>query len=40
MRKKAEQVDAYIELLLRYNTTHNLLKRKTKQDFKNPDREL
>ena len=31
MRKKAEQVDAYIELLLRYNTTHNLLKRKTKQ---------
>ena len=33
MRKKAEQVDAYIELLLRYNTTHNLLKRKTKQEI-------
>ena len=33
MRKKAEQVDAYIELLLRYNKTHNLLKRKTKQEI-------
>ena len=33
MRKKTEQVDAYIELLLRYNTTHNLLKRKTKQEI-------
>ena len=33
MRKKAEQVDAYIELLLRYNKTHNLLKRNTKQEI-------
>ena len=33
MRKKAEQVDAYIELLLRYNTTLNLLKRTTKQEI-------
>lgn len=33
MLKKAEQVNAYIELLLRYNTTHNLLKRNTKQEI-------
>ena len=33
MHKKAAQVDAYIELLLRYNATHNLLRRKTKQEI-------
>ena len=33
MLKKAEQVNAYIELLLRYNATHNLLKRNTKQEI-------
>ena len=33
MLRKAEQVNAYIELLLRYNATHNLLKRNTKQEI-------
>ena len=33
MLKKTEQVNAYIELLLRYNATHNLLKRNTKQEI-------
>ena len=33
MLKKAKQVNAYIELLLRYNATHNLLKRNTKQEI-------
>ena len=33
MLKKAEQINAYIELLLRYNATHNLLKRNTKQEI-------
>jgi len=37
MSKKAEQIDAYIELLLRYNSTHNLLKRKTKQEILDND---
>ena len=33
MHKKAAQVDAYIELLLRYNATHNLLRRNTQQEI-------
>ena len=33
MLKKTEQVNAYIELLLRYNAPHNLLKRNTKQEI-------
>ena len=37
MLKKAEQVNAYIELLLRYNATHNLLKRNTKQEIIDSD---